>query len=142
MSDDPELEDIPDRIYLHIIADSTGRTASSVVCGAVMQFPEGDVTVRGLTHVKSVDEVRAYIDRYIDEPRNTTVFHTILDTALRRQIIELLNSRGIASVDLLGPATSIVSRLLEEDPTPVTGMTLETAKQGVHLLDATYLDVL
>ena len=46
------------------------------------------------------------------------------------------------TVDLLGPATSIVSRLLEEDPTPVTGMTLETAKQGVHLLDATYLDVL
>ena len=99
MSDDSELEDIPDRIYLHIIADSTGRTASSVVCGAVMQFPEGDVTVRGLTHVKSVDEVRAYIDRYIDEPRNTTVFHTILDTGLRRQVIELLNSRGIASVE-------------------------------------------
>ena len=120
MSDDLEIEDIPDRIYLHIIADSTGRTASSVVCGAVMQFPEGDVTVRGLTHVK-------------------TVFHTILDGTLRREVIELLNDRGIASVDLLGPATSIVSRLLEEDPTPVTGMTLESAKQGVHLLDATYL---
>ena len=139
MSDDSELEDIPDRIYLHIIADSTGRTASSVVCGAVIQFPEGDVTVRGLTHVKSVDEVRTYVDKYIDDPRTTTVFHTILDGTLRREVIELLNDRGIASVDLLGPATSIVSRLLEEDPTPVTGMTLESAKRGVHLLDATYL---
>lgn len=132
--------DAPQKIYLHVLADSTGRTASSVVCGAVIQFPEGAVEVRGLTHIKSADEVRTYIDKYVKPDEQTTVFHTLLDPNLRNEVRNILRDRGIPSVDLLGPATQIVSQLLNEDPVGVHGVTLEEAKRGVHLLDATYLD--
>jgi regulator of PEP synthase PpsR (kinase-PPPase family) len=145
MAEEEILDDEPlenDHIFLHILADSTGRTASSVVCGAVIQFPEGAVSVRGLSHIKSADEVRAYIERYIGANEMTTVFHTILDPALRHEIRRVLESHGIPSVDLLGPATQIVARMLQEDPDSGTakGMTLDGALRDVHLLDATYLE--
>ena len=138
---DEELIEVEDEhICLHILADSTGRTAASVVCGAVVQFPEGAVTVRGLSHIKSAEEVRAYIERYVASGEMTTVFHTILDPELRREVRRVLETFGIPSVDLLGPVTQIVSRMLQEDPEGIPGMTMEDALRDVHLLDATYLD--
>jgi regulator of PEP synthase PpsR (kinase-PPPase family) len=146
MNDDiitSEDEDIfeSERICLHILADSTGRTASSVVCGAVVQFPEGAVSVRGLSHIKSAEEVRAYVEKYIKKDEMTTVFHTILDPELRREIRRVLEANGIPSVDLLGPVTQLVARMLQEDPVGIPGITMEDALQDMHLLDATYLDV-
>lgn len=145
MVDDTIIEEDEDifetqHIYLHILADSTGRTAASVACGAVVQFPEGAVSVRGLTHIKSADEVRAYVEKFISKNEMTTVFHTLLDPELRREVRRVLETNGIPSVDLLGPVTQIVSRMLQEDPVDMPGMTLEDALRDVHLLDATYLN--
>jgi len=133
--------DVPDHLVMHVLSDSTGRTASSVVCGAIIQFPSGTVDVRGLTHVTNVDQVKKYVERYVDDAAMTACFHTIIDADLRDKVRTLLDERGIPSIDLLGPATKILTRLLQEDPVYTPNATMETALYNTHLMDASFLDL-
>ena len=58
-----------------------------------------------------------------DPERPTAVFHTFADGILRREIRRELDRRGIPSIDLLGPAVTVLSTLTGEEPTHAVGAT-------------------
>ena len=104
---------------IYVLSDSRGETANAVVMAAAAQFGDGSVEIGRVPNVKSVDEVRAFFD----ESRPTAVFHTFANGILRREIRRELDGRGIPSIDLLGPAVTILSTLTGEEPSHAIGAT-------------------
>ena len=51
------------------------------------------------------------------------MFHTFANGVLRREIRRELDRRGIPSIDLLGPAVTVLSTLTGEEPTHAIGAT-------------------
>ena len=116
---------IPDKVCIHVISDSTGSTAVRVLRGASVQFSSAAVEISVLSHVSSIDQIRAYIEREVTDGEETAVFHTIMSEQLRDAMKALLDDKGIPSVDVLGPATMVLSSVLNEQPARAVGLTLD-----------------
>lgn len=106
---------------IYVLSDARGETANTVVMAAAAQFGDGSVEIRRLSNVKDVDTVRAYFDENFDANRPSAVFHTFANGVLRREIRRELDRRGIPSIDLLGPAVTVISTLTGEEPTREIG---------------------
>lgn len=116
-----------DCAVIHVISDSLGETASSVVTAAAAQFPLGDVHIKRLPKLTHVRQVIDYFDSLSDDAKNhpTAVFHTIVDPSLRREVRRELDRMEIPSVDLLGPGIAILSSLTGKEPAGVPGINHE-----------------
>ncbi len=121
--------DIDDDLFNHqvpkiyVLSDSRGETANTVVLAAAAQFGKESVEIERLSNVADVQTVRDYFDKNFDPERPTAVFHTFADGVLRREIRRELDRRGIPSIDLLGPAVTVLSTLTGEEPTHAVGAT-------------------
>jgi len=104
-----------------VFSDARGKTASSVVEAAADQFVDGIIVIKKLGNVNSVDMVREYLDANAADGADVAVFHTIVDRNLRREIRNELDERGIPSIDLLGPAITIIATLTGEEPVYQSG---------------------
>ena len=104
-----------------VISDARGETATGVVTAAASQFTDDIVVIKRLGEVRDVDTVRSYLDAEVDPDCPLAVFHTIVDRNLRRDIRRELDKRGIPSIDLLGPAVTIISTLTGEEPVNEAG---------------------
>lgn len=101
---------------VYVLSDARGDTAVSVVEAAADQFSDDSVIIKLFGNVKSVDDVKRYLDKNVDCTDQIAVFHTIVDRNLRRDIRRELDKRGIPSIDLLGPAVTVLSTLTGEEP--------------------------
>ena len=116
---------------IHIISDSLGETATEVVNAAAAQFPAGAIRIERLAKVDSADQVRHYFDKNADPDVPTAVFHTIVNSGLRSEVRRELDRHGIPSIDLLGPAISVLSTL--------TGLAPKNIPGAIHNVDMRYL---
>ncbi|MDJ1121530.1 pyruvate, water dikinase regulatory protein [Olsenella sp. YH-ols2217] len=114
----------PDCAIVHIVSDSLGETATGVVLAAESQFEPGDVQTFRLAKLQRVEQLVRHLDKIAPEceGRPQTAFHTIVDPQLRRQVREEFERRGIPSIDLLGPAMSILSILVGKEPKMIAGI--------------------
>jgi regulator of PEP synthase PpsR (kinase-PPPase family) len=125
-----------------IISDSSGETAADVIRAATSQF-EGDVIkMKRLSGVRSVGEVRDYLDSIPEELLPGAVFHTIVDYNMRSEIRSELDRRSIPSIDLLGPAMNVIAGLTGLEPVSIAGRRSEDDERfhsrvsGMNFLDA------
>lgn len=119
--DDENLGDVVPMIY--VLSDARGETANTVVMAAAAQFGKESVEIQRLSDVSDVQTVRDFFDKNYDESRPTAVFHTFANGTLRREIRRELDRRGIPSIDLLGPAVTVISTLTGEEPSHTIGAT-------------------
>jgi len=112
-----------------VLSDSRGKTAVGVVEAAADQFGDEAVIIKQLGNVNKVEVVGDYLDRNVDPDCPMAVFHTIVDRDLRRDIRRELDKRGIPSIDLLGPAITVLSTLTGEEPKNIVGHRSETRVQ-------------
>lgn len=138
LSADEQLEqeqqdqDSSPRPVVHIISDSLGATATEVLNAAAAQFPQKAVTLSRLSRVKSLDQVISYIETHHREDVPSAVFHTIVDPELRSEVRRELRDREIPSIDLLGPAITVLSTLTGLEPQNVPGALRKTDKHYFH----------
>lgn len=107
---------------VHVISDSVGDTAYGVVQAAAGQFAESAIEIHRLPQLRTVSQVREYFDSPEHPEENTAVFHTVVDYNLRLELKQELDRRGIPSIDLLGPAMSILSTLTGDEPKNIPGI--------------------
>ena len=103
-----------------IISDARGDTAYSVVVAAAAQYEEDALDIARLSDATSVEKVNAFLDQQ-ESGRPIAVFHTFVDERLRRDVRHELVRRGIPSIDLLGPAVTVLSTLTGEEPSNKVG---------------------
>ena len=106
---------------IFVFSDARGETANTVVMAAAAQFGDASVDIERLSNVKDVDTIRAYLDEHYVADRPCAVFHTFANGTLRREIRRELDRRGIPSIDLLGPAVTVISTLTGEEPSREIG---------------------
>ena len=103
-----------------IISDARGDTAYSVVIAAAAQYPDDSVDIERLSDATTVAKVCEFLDTQ-EKGRPIAVFHTFVDERLRRDVRHELVRRGIPSIDLLGPAVTVLSTLTGEEPSNKIG---------------------
>ena len=109
-----------------VFSDSRGATAKGVVKAAVAQFDPDVVMIKRLAEIRDIDDVRIFLNTD-PEGRNTqAVFHTIVDDGLRTDIREECAYRGIPSIDLLGPAISVIAAITGDEPKNIPGVLRNT----------------
>lgn len=118
LSTDEVVEDIKPIVL--IISDARGDTAYSVVLAAAAQFEVDALDIARLSDATSVDKVEEFLDAQ-EKGRPMAVFHTFVDERLRRDVRHELVRRGIPSIDLLGPAVTVLSTLTGEEPSNKVG---------------------
>ena len=110
-----------DNPILYILSDSRGETALAVVYAAAAQFPDDAVEIERISNIGDVETVCEYFDEHYTSGRQCAVFHTFADGTLRREIRRELDRRGIPSIDLLGPAVTVISTLAGIAPSHEVG---------------------
>jgi len=123
---------------VHVISDSLGDTAADVALAAAAQFPHGTVHIVRLPKVTSIEQVRHFIDESERgaERSKLLFFHTVANRELRSQVQEELDTRKIASLDLLGPALDAISNLTGEAPLGQAGVIRRTDERYFRRIDA------
>ncbi|MBO7673447.1 MAG: kinase/pyrophosphorylase [Atopobiaceae bacterium] len=118
LNTDEVVEDIKPIVL--IISDARGDTAYSVVVAAAAQFEVDALDIARLSDATSVDKVTEFLEAQ-EQGRPIAVFHTFVDERLRRDVRHELVRRGIPSIDLLGPAVTVLSTLTGEEPSNKVG---------------------
>ena len=104
-----------------VLSDARGKTATGVVEAAADQFGADSVVIKKLSNVNSVEMVSDFLSKEAAEDIPQAVFHTIVERNLRRDIRRELDRRGIPSIDLLGPAITVISTLTGIAPSHEVG---------------------
>lgn len=113
------VEDVKPLVF--VMSDARGETANVVVMAAAAQFGPDSVDIVRLANADSIDKVKDFLAQEVDESRPMAVFHTFSDKNLRRDVRAELDARGIPSIDLLGPAITVISTLTGEEPSNKVG---------------------
>jgi len=112
----------PERSARHVfvVSDATGRTAELVVRAALVQFQGAEVQLTLRSHVRSAEAVR----RVVDEASlaGGLIVHTVVSAALRNAILTEGRSRGVPTIDLLGPLLLRLEDLLRLQPMAKPGL--------------------
>jgi regulator of PEP synthase PpsR (kinase-PPPase family) len=87
---------------------------------AAAQFEVDALDIARLSDATSVDKVTEFLEQQ-EQGRPIAVFHTFVDERLRRDVRHELVRRGIPSIDLLGPAVTVLSTLTGEEPSNKIG---------------------
>lgn len=126
---DVQLEEgVPEeKPVIYVLSDARGETANAVVMAAAAQFSPGAVDVVKVPNMTSVEKVVEYFDANYDAARPCAIFHTIADANLRREIRHTLDVLEAPSIDLLGPAVTIISTLTGEEPSHAVGAVYKSA---------------
>ena len=120
-----------DATVVYVISDSLGDSALNVVLAAAAQFQEGSVRIVRLAQIVALECVSDYFDEHEEDFVNTAVFHSIVDPQLRNAVKADLNSRGIVSIDILGPVVQLLASL--------TGQRPKNQATAHHSVDSRYL---
>ncbi|HYD97940.1 MAG TPA: pyruvate, water dikinase regulatory protein [Alphaproteobacteria bacterium] len=114
--------------HLHLVSDATGETINSIARACVAQFDDVRAKEHFWTLVRSTRQLELAIEGIRATPG--LVMFTLVDTELRRQLIDACREMGVTCVGVLDPAMSALAAFLglEENRQP--------GRQ--HMLDAEY----
>lgn len=86
---------------IYIISDGTGETAATMIRAALVQYSDKDVQMVRCKNIRSEAQVTPLIEECFE--RKGIIVYTVVSIQLRNKIRELASSKGLASIDLLGP---------------------------------------
>ncbi|MCS6839104.1 MAG: kinase/pyrophosphorylase [Bdellovibrionaceae bacterium] len=102
----PNLSDY----FIHVISDGTGETAIAVLKAALVHHSQLQIHILRHKNVRTVERATAILEDA--EKAHSLVVYTIVNPSLRDFIYQNCNSRGIPSLDLLGPVFDCLNSFL------------------------------
>jgi regulator of PEP synthase PpsR (kinase-PPPase family) len=103
-----------------LVSDATGETVEKVTGAALVQFPSVRPRLKSYAKVRTVEEVRAIVNRARDE--HAFISYTLADVELRNVMQELTDSLGIPSCDVIGALMVRLSGFLGSPPLMKAGV--------------------
>ncbi len=105
---------------IYIASCGEGINAYHLVQSALVQFPNHDITVVKVPHIRSEIQV----DDIMEKARDTEsmIVHTIVNKELRKYISRKGVEQGIVTIDLMGPVLSKAQTFLESEPIEQPGL--------------------
>ncbi len=105
---------------IYIVSGNVGALGEQAVRTILPQFPEVQVPIEIVRYVRQLSEIEAVIDQAART--GGTIVHTLTNSALRYQMIDLARKKNVAAVDLVGPLIERLVKVLGEEPVGKPGL--------------------
>ncbi len=113
---------------IYIASCGEGINAFNLVESTLVQFPDSQISVVKVAHIRSESQV----DELIDKVREieSLIVHTIVNSELRQYLTRKGIKNHIVTIDLMGPVLSKIQAFLNKDPLEKPGLYRE-----IHQID-------
>ena len=101
-------------LTIFAVSDSIGETANQVAVAVASQF-KGDVEVKRIPYVKSLDDVEEVISS-VEQCEKAMIISTIITVNVREYLTEKAIGKNIFVNNVLGPIINVASTLLNVMP--------------------------
>ncbi len=105
---------------IYVVSGGAGASGEQLVHTVLAQFPEHDVPIVIVSHVRDMDQVERVVAQAVES--GGTIVHTLVDAGLRQGLICLAEERGVVSIDLMGALLSRLSAVLGQEPVGRPGL--------------------
>ncbi len=113
---------------IYVASCGEGINAFHLVESTLVQFPNTDITVVKMPHIRSESQVDELIDKVKDI--ESLIVHTIVDSKLRKYLARKGFEHHIVTIDLMGPIISKIETFLDTPPLETPGLYRE-----IHQID-------
>ncbi len=86
---------------IYIISDGTGETAATMIRAALVQYQDAEINIVRSKNVRTETQVESVIADAFEN--QGIIIHTVVSPQLKQVIQEQSASKGLLSVDLIGP---------------------------------------
>lgn len=105
---------------IYIASCGEGINAYHLIQSALVQFPNNDITVVKVPHIRTESQVDDLIEKAMDT--DSLIVHTMVNADLRRYLTVKGMEEGLVTIDLMGPVLSKVQNFLDDDPLEQPGL--------------------
>ena len=113
---------------IYIASCGEGINASHLVESTLVQFPDSDITLVKVPHIRSESQVDDLLGRIKEVER--LIAHTIVDPGLRHYLVKKAKEQGIVTIDLMGQVLDKIENFLGIAPLGTPGLYRE-----IHQVD-------
>jgi [pyruvate, water dikinase]-phosphate phosphotransferase / [pyruvate, water dikinase] kinase len=103
-----------------VVSGGVGASGEHILNTLLAQFPEAQVPVITYGNVRTVEQLDEVIAKAIES--GGLVVHTLIDSALRTQLVEKARHERVEAVDLMGELIAWVSNRYGQQPLGVPGL--------------------
>ncbi|MDX9730397.1 MAG: pyruvate, water dikinase regulatory protein [Bdellovibrionales bacterium] len=86
---------------IYIISDGTGETAATMIRAALVQYQEAEINIVRSKNIRTEAQIESVIADAFEN--QGIIIHTVVSPQLKQVIQEQTASKGLLSVDLIGP---------------------------------------
>ncbi len=108
----------PPPIYL--VSGASGATAQQLVHTVLVQFPQANVPLIHIPHVRTVEQVKSVVEQA--ERTGGFIVHTLVDVRIRHTLMRLGRQSRVATIDLVGELLTHLSSVLGVQPVGQPGL--------------------
>jgi len=119
---------------IYIASCGEGINAFHLVESTLIQFPDSEMTVVKMPHIRTESQVDELIDKVKDI--ESIVVHTIVNSKLRQYLTRKGIENHIVTIDLMGPIISKIQTFLDKAPLETPGLYRETHQIDLEQVSA------
>jgi hypothetical protein len=105
---------------VYIASCGEGINAYHLIQSALVQFPNNDITVVKVPHIRTESQVEDLMEKARDT--DSLIVHTMVNADLRRYLTVKGMEQGLETIDLMGPVLSKIQSFLDDDPIEQPGL--------------------
>lgn len=105
---------------IYVVSGGKGLAGDAVVQSILIQFPNNKVPVIISPNVLSHEKIVEVVDTAVRT--RGVIVHTMVDPAMREQLIKVCNEKGVVHFDLAGDLSDYLSNLLKTEPISKPGL--------------------
>ncbi len=113
---------------IYVASCGEGINAFNLVESTLVQFPENEISVVKVPHIRTESQVDELIEKVQDI--ESLIVHTIVNQDLRQYLTRKGIQNSIVTIDLMGPVLSKIQTFLNEKPLEKPGLYRE-----IHQID-------
>lgn len=105
---------------IFIVSGGVGASGEQVVNTVLAQFPEQNVPVFTIKHVRTASQIEEVVTRA--QTQQAILVHTLVDGELRAFLTTIASQKGVPAIDLMGPLLEQLSATLGRAPVNQPGL--------------------
>ena len=117
-----------------VVSGGAGISGEQVARTVLAQFPNADLPVIVIPRVKSKAEIRDAVKRAAGI--QGTIVHTLVDGALRQELIRVARTKNVVAIDLMGSLLTHMTRSLGRTPLGQPGLYRQLRQAYFDRIDA------
>ena len=121
-------------LRVHVLSGGTGRTCDQVLTAALAQFERPRAELYRHGELRDVREARSIVRTAAKE--HGVICHSLVEPDVRAAVVEAAEASGVPTVDVLGPAISLLEDALGTEALRQPGLSQELHRERFERMDA------